>query len=191
MRRFLIGVLLLTAAGCSEPPQKELDQAQSAIDAARAAGAETYAAPEYADATATLAKARASIDERDYRQALSFALAARQRADEASRLVPEARTHAKATADAAFAAASSSAVRLESSLRAAEAAKVPARELHAPRATLATARTSLQEARILLDHGNFTEATPALLAVRKKLDLAAAEVTSIPPRAKAGKGSRR
>src|SRR4051812_17686471 len=57
VRRLLIGLLLLTAAGCSEPPQKEIDQAQSAIDAAHAAGADRYAAEEYAGATSTLQKA--------------------------------------------------------------------------------------------------------------------------------------
>ena len=36
--------LLLLATACSEPPHKELDRAQGAIDAARAAGAEQYAA---------------------------------------------------------------------------------------------------------------------------------------------------
>ena len=32
-----------SCAGCSEPPQKEIDRAQGAVDAARAAGAEQYA----------------------------------------------------------------------------------------------------------------------------------------------------
>jgi hypothetical protein len=47
-------VLLCTialCAACSEPPQKEIDRAQGAIDAARAAGAERYATAEFAAAT--------------------------------------------------------------------------------------------------------------------------------------------
>jgi len=37
----LLAVLVVTA--CGEPPNKEMDQAQGAIDAARAAGADRYA----------------------------------------------------------------------------------------------------------------------------------------------------
>src|SRR5207302_10523983 len=71
VRRLLIAVLLLAATGCSEPPQKEIDQAQAAVDLARTAGAEIYATEEYAAAAAGLQKAHASVDQRDYRQALS------------------------------------------------------------------------------------------------------------------------
>jgi hypothetical protein len=191
VRPFLIGLLLLAAAGCSEPPQKEIDQAQSAIDAARAAGADRYAADDFAGATATLQKAHASVEQRDYRQALSYAIDARQRAIEASRLVPEARARAKTAADAAATAASERADHLETVLRAAADAKVPARELHAPRETLAAARTSLQEARSLADKGNFGEAAAALAGVREKLDAAGKTVASIPQRPKAAKGRKR
>lgn len=191
MRRLLIGLLLITIAGCSEPPQKEIDQAQSAVDAARAAGADKYAAEEYSGAAATLQKARDSVEQRDYRQALSYALDARQRALEASHLVPEARTRAKTSAEAAFKAASEQAGRLENAIRSAEEQKVPARELRAPRQTLSAARSALQEARILLDRGNYAEAAASLSPVREKLELATKAVASIPPRPKPGKGRKR
>jgi predicted S18 family serine protease len=191
VRRLLIGLLLLIAAGCSEPPQKEIDQAQSAIDAARAAGADKYATEEYSGATATLQKARDSVEQRDYRQALSYALDARQRALEASHLVPEARARAKTAAEAAFTVTSDQAARLEAAIRSAEAQKVPARELRAPRQTLGAARGSLQEARILLDRGNYAEAAAALPAVRGKLELATKAVTSIPPPPKRAKSRKR
>ena len=45
-RRLLACALLLCAA-CSEPPQKEIDRAQGAIDAARAAGADQYAPDDF------------------------------------------------------------------------------------------------------------------------------------------------
>ena len=96
----LISLLLLAAAGCSEPPQKEIDQAQAAVDLARTAGAETYAAEEYAAAVAGLQKAHAAVEQRDYRQALSYAIDARQRAQNAR--PPgrrRARTRARAPAE--------------------------------------------------------------------------------------------
>lgn len=191
MRRLLIGLLLITIAGCSEPPQKEIDQAQSAVDAARAAGADKYAAEEYSGAATTLQKARDSVEQRDYRQALSYALDARQRALEASHLVPEARARAKTSAEAAFKATSEQAGRLENAIRNAEEQKVPARELRAPRQTLSAARSALQEARTLLDRGNYAEAAASLPPVREKLELATKGVASIPPRPRPGKGRKR
>jgi hypothetical protein len=191
VRRLLIGLLLLVAAGCSEPPQKEIDQAQSAVEAARAAGADKYAADEYTGATTTLQKARDSVDQRDYRQALSYALDARQRALEASRLVPEARTRAKAAAEAAVNEVSERANRLDAAIRAAEAQKVPARELRGPQQASSAARRSLQEARMLLERGNYAEAAAVLPPVREKLELATKTVASIPPRAKPAKGRKR
>jgi hypothetical protein len=191
VRRLLLVILLLCAAGCSEPPQKEIDQAQAALDAARAAGADKYAPDEYSGADATIQKARAAVDQRDYRQALSYALDARQRALEASRLVPEARTHAKTAAEAVFKTTSDRATHLETLLHTAEEAKVPARDLNGPRKTLAAAHQSLQEARILIDAGNFTEATSALAKVRENLDLGVASIESIPPRPRPTKGKKR
>lgn len=195
MRRLLIGVLLLVAAGCSEPPQKEIDQAQSAIDAARAAGADKEsvdkdAAAEYADAVTTLQKAHASVDQRDYRQALSYALDARQRAVEATRLVADARSHAKAAAEAVYKEDSDRAARLDALLHAADEARMPPHELRDPRATLDAARSSLQEARMLLDKGNSAEAAAALSGVREKLDVAVKTMEQISPHAKAGKSRR-
>ena len=191
MSRLCFVVLLLLAAGCSEPPQKEIDQARAAIDAARAAGADTYAADEYAGAQATLQKARASVEQRDYRQALSYALDARQRALEAARLVPEARTRAQAAAETAFKAVNSRAAELNTLLRQAEGAKIPARELRAPDEALATARASLQEARKLIDAGNFAEASAAMPKVRENLDIAVETVQSIPQRSRPAKGKKR
>jgi len=54
MRRLSALLLpLALVAACSAPPQKELDMAQGALDAARAAGAEQYAVQEYSAASST------------------------------------------------------------------------------------------------------------------------------------------
>jgi hypothetical protein len=191
VRRLLLAVLLLAAAGCSEPPQKEIDQAQSAIDAARSAGADHYAADEYAGATATLDKAHASVEQRDYRQALSYALDARQRALEAARLVPDARAKAKASAEATLKSTAERVSHLETVLHAAERAKIPARELRSARQTLAAAQTTMQEARRLVDQGNFEGAAAGLPRVRENVDAAASAVASIPQHATPVKKRRR
>jgi hypothetical protein len=66
----------LFAAACSEPPSKEMNQAQGAIDAARAAGAEQYAADELKAAVDALAQYEVAVTARDYRLALAHALVA-------------------------------------------------------------------------------------------------------------------
>ena len=177
----LIGLLLLFAlAGCSEPPQKEIDEARSAIDAAQAAGAAIYAAEEYAGAAAALEKARGSVDQRDYRQALNYAIDARQRAIEASRLVPDARARAKASADDELKKTADSVAHLESVLRAARDAGASAQELRGSRETLDAAKRVLQEARTALEARKYAEANGQLRGVREKIDSAARTVSSIP-----------
>ena len=187
MPRLLILLLLLLVAACSEPPQKEIDQAQSAIDAARAAGAEKYAADTYSGAAATLQKARDAVNERDYRQALSYAIDARQRATEAAQAVVEAKAREKSDAEREFRSDADRETRLESVLREAETSRVPAQQLRAAREAVDSARLSLQETRKLLDAGNYTEASTALAGVREKIDLAATAMESFPQHGKAGK----
>jgi cytochrome c biogenesis protein ResB len=190
VRALSIGLLLLALAGCSEPPQKEIDEAKSAIDAAQAAGAQQYATAEYAGAVATLEKARVSVTERDYRQALSYAIDARQRAIEASRLVPETRTRLKAEAETELKKASDSVAHLDSVLRAAGDAGVRAQELLPPHDALLAAKRVLQEARTALDAGKYAEANAMLRGVREKLDAEAKRLASIPQRPRSGKGRR-
>jgi hypothetical protein len=179
----VIGLLLLfvTAAGCSEPPQKEIDQAQGAIEAARAAGADRYATAEFTAATSSLDKSRDAVDQRDYRQALNYAIDSRQRAVEASRLAVEGRTRAKHDAEAAYGEAATRANRLQAMLRTAETGGTPARLLKSGQASLRNARTTLQKASATITAGNFEEATGMLTEVRGKLDAAIAEAQKIPP----------
>jgi len=57
-----------------------MDQAQGALDAARAAGAERYATAEYQAAATALKNAQDAVAQRDYRLALNHALDSRERA---------------------------------------------------------------------------------------------------------------
>jgi Domain of unknown function (DUF4398) len=76
-RRKIHRVLLIPAlilAGCtpSKPPNVGLGDAARALDAARAAGAPTYAPMELRNAEDRLSQARASVDKRDYDDARSL-----------------------------------------------------------------------------------------------------------------------
>ena len=74
----LLAALLIS--GCESPPNKEMDQAQGAIDAAVAAGADKYATTEYSAATDALKNANNAVAARDYRLALNFALESHEHA---------------------------------------------------------------------------------------------------------------
>lgn len=183
MRRLLvIGCLLLFAAGCSEPPQKEIDQAQSALDAARSAGADKYATAEFTAAASSLDKARAAVDQRDYRQALNYAIDARQRSTDAARQAAGGKAQARREAESAYGETVTRANRLQSMLHGAASGGVPARALRPAEGVLRNARSDLQEASASISAGNYEDATKVLLGVRGKLDAAITQVQNIPPR---------
>ena len=85
---FLVAFLV---AGCTSPPNKEMDQAQGAIDAARAAGADRYAATEFAAANTALKNANEAAQQGDYRLALNHALDSREQATNAARVAADTR----------------------------------------------------------------------------------------------------
>ena len=106
MRRLsVVACAWLLSAACSAPPQKEIDRAQGALDAARAAGADTYAAQELQAATAALQQSHDAVAQRDYRLALSRALDANERALEAAKQAADGKARARSEAEGALAAA--------------------------------------------------------------------------------------
>ena len=148
MRRVAVAIctlFLLTA--CSAPPQKEIDRAQGAIDAARAAGAEQYAPEPFTAATTAMQETHEAVQQRDYRLALSRAIDANERALEAARQAANGKAKAQSEADAAIARASNAARQLDERLKVAESMRVPARELETARKARADAERALQEAR--------------------------------------------
>ena len=172
----------IIATGCSEPPQKEIDQAQSALEAARGAGADRYATAEFAAAQSSLDKARAAVEQRDYRQALNYALDSRQRAAEAGRAAEEGKSRAKRDVEALYGEAATCANRLQTALRTAESSGVPAKALQGSQASLRDDRASLQKASAAISAGNYEEASGMLTEVRGKLDAAIVKVAKIPPK---------
>src|SRR5262250_2964899 len=105
--RALLPLVLVAAiaSACAEPPDREIQQAQSAIEAARAAGADVYAHDEFAAAQTALKNANDAVTQRDYRLALNNALDARERAQNAAKEAGERKIVARGDADRAIAAA--------------------------------------------------------------------------------------
>ncbi|PYR56146.1 MAG: hypothetical protein DMF85_17520 [Acidobacteria bacterium] len=182
MRRLLLILPVILTAACSEPPQKELNQAQGAIDAARAAGAEQYAKDEYSAAASSLQKAHDAVDQRDYRQALSYALDARERAQDAARAAADGKAAARSKAESSIIALSSEVKRLDAKIKAAEAARVAPRDLHGARAAEQDARNALQEAGTSLAKGDYKAAGDAVAGQTGRIDAAIKALDTAPAR---------
>jgi hypothetical protein len=90
-RACLACLLVVLATACTSPPNKEMDQAQGAIDAARAAGADRYAPTEFTAATTALNNATAAVAQGDYRLALNHAIDSREQAQNAARVAADTR----------------------------------------------------------------------------------------------------
>jgi hypothetical protein len=160
----LVGAVIVTA--CAEPPTREISQAQGALDAARAAGAEAYARTEFHAADAALKKAHASVVERDYRQALSYALEAREQARTAAREASAAR--ARAATDVATAI--QGAANTVDAARKRLATPATSREVRARLAPLLDdLARQLQEARSAVAAGDYARAAERTRAVQNRL----------------------
>jgi hypothetical protein len=153
--------VVLTVA-CSAPPQKEIDRAQQAVDAAKAAGAEQYAPESFTEATAALQQSHEAVNQRDYRLALSRAVDASDRAQEAARAAAENKAKARSQAEAAVNAVNALVMHLQARLKVAEEVRVPSRELAPARATLKESEGALQKARALLAAENYPAAIQAV-----------------------------
>jgi hypothetical protein len=146
-----------TACG-DDPPDKEIQQAQQAIDTARAAEADRYAADEFTGATDALKRAQAAVVARDYRQALSDAIDARDRAQTAAKDGAEKKAAAKVEVDRALHNAALAIVDARATLRTAETSRRPARVVAPLRRWIAEAETHVQEARTAFERGDYQDA---------------------------------
>lgn len=86
MKRVILPVMLTLGvigggAGCSRPPTEELMQAEAALQAAQAEGAEDYAPNDFKAAAEALADAKSKTESRDYDAARTSAVEAKQKAD--------------------------------------------------------------------------------------------------------------
>jgi hypothetical protein len=191
MRR-LAGVLcvLLLCTACSEPPQKEIDQAQGAIDAARAAGADRYAEESFTAATTALQQAHDAVAQRDYRTALSRAVDANERALQAAKEAADGKAAARSEAERAVTMVGAAVQRLEARIKLAETARLPARDLASSRRTLADAQRALQEARAAIASEDYLSVPAALKEVPA---LITAQISALDQAtaARAGRGQRR
>jgi hypothetical protein len=165
----LLFASMLLVAACAEPPSKEMNQAQGAIDAARAAGAEEYAADELANAINTLKQSEAAVTARDYRLALAHALDSREYAQNAAKAAVDGRAKARGDAERVIAEVATLVERLETRLEDPEIARLPRRARTAPADALATANKALQEARAALKNEEYAKVLADINGLHSRL----------------------
>ena len=146
-----------------------MNQAQGAIETARAAGADRYASEEYGAAVAALEKSREMATQRDYRQALNFALDARERAVDAARTGAERMAQVRSEAETAVRTAAQTIqiaeARAKSSGPARAADKTPA----PLRDAITQAEKDLQEARTAISRQDYTPARDLARAIDQRV----------------------
>lgn len=172
----LIFCVVLCSSACGEPPSREMDQAQGAIDAARAAGADRYATEEYDAAVAALKQAQEAVAQRDYRLALNHALDSRERAQNAAKEAASQQATLRSGAERRLSEVTAMLAQANQRLKIAEAARVPRRSLDAPRAAIAIAGTSLQKAGTGISEGDYQASQKQLSDTAMQLRAVIAEL---------------
>jgi len=163
-------VFALFIAACAEPPNKEMDQAQGAIDAAHAAGADRYAATEYTAATDALKRAQAAVAQGDYRQALNEALDSREHAQNAAREAAEARAQLRGEVERDMAQIASLIAEANTRLAAASRSRASRRVIDAPRRELAAVNERVQKAGAAMKADDYLTARTALQGVKERIE---------------------
>ncbi len=164
-----------------------MDQAQGAIDAARAAGADRYATAQFQAAVQALASAHTAVELRDYRLALNHALDSRERAQNAAKQAATQQGVLRGEAERRLGQVTALLDQTRQRLKAAETARVPRRSLVTARIAIGDAEGSLQKAGTDIQEGNYRESQDRLAESAKKLQSAIAEIdTATKGRPKAG-----
>ncbi len=172
------GLAALLLAGCAAPPNQEIGDAQNALKAARAAGAERYAPESYAAAADAYRVANEAVMAGDYRLALNRAIESRDHAQTAIRTAEVAQAEARREAQRQFEDLQAQVAQLAADTEAAGSTRAVRRALNDVRETLTLAGKALQEAGAALDRDDIDAAQATMADVRVRLDAAAADLAA-------------
>ena len=167
---------LSLSIACATPPTREMDQAQGAIDAARAAGADRFAVEQYEAAVKALESAQQAVGQRDYRLALNYALDSRDRAQRSAKEAASQQAVLRSASERRLSEVTALLDRAEQQLKAADAARVPRRATTTARTAITAAEASLQKAGTSIQEGNYSVSQEQLAESAAKLQSAMAEI---------------
>lgn len=169
---FGVGVMMTLFAGCAEPPQQEIDAAKAAIEAAKAAEADTYAASEHQAAQDSLSAAIAEIDAqsrefalfRSYDKASSLLKASTSAATMAAQQAVENKARMQTEVQELMTQVQTALEQTKGLLMQAPRGKESQAALESIKQDLATVESSLPEITILINNTQLFEARDRLKA---------------------------
>ena len=171
LRRVAIATVLAVASvRCSVgPPEKERFQAEGALAAASAADAAIYAPEQLKTAQDALAQYDAAVAARDYRQALSLALAARDGAYEAVKQASNEKAAARGQAEQLVAELEGLTKTATGRLAGVGGPRPSGQAAERIRGALRNAASALQEARTRVERQDYRGASASVQPVRDLL----------------------
>ena len=163
-----LAIVLLTIS-CADPPHKEMDQAQGAIDAARAAGAEQYAAAEFTAATQALKQSNEAVTARDYRLALNYALESREQAQNAARTAADTRAKLRGDVERSIAEAKSLIAQARARMDGPSGAQIPRATRRTVQSRLKQLEGELQKVDASVQAEKYMEADQLLMGIKQRI----------------------
>ena len=163
-----LAIVVLTIS-CADPPHKEMDQAQGAIDAARAAGAEQYAAAEFTAATQALKQSNEAVTARDYRLALNYALESREQAQNAARTAADTRAKLRGDVERSIAEAKSLIAQARARMDGPSGAQIPRATRRTAQSRLKQLEGELQKVDASVQAEKYMEADQLLTGIKQRI----------------------
>jgi Domain of unknown function (DUF4398) len=167
-RAGLACLLVVFATACTSPPNKEMDQAQGAIDAARAAGADRYAITEFAAATTALQNANDAVEQGDYRLALNHAIDSREQAQNAARVAADTRARVRGEVERSIAEVNALITQVNTWIASPAAARTP-RTRRTAQQVVTTSSAEVQKAGSAMQSEDYAGAQKLLAATKERL----------------------
>lgn len=162
-------LFLFFLTACAAPPNKELDRAQGAIDAAKAAGADRYAPDEYAAAVNALKLANDAVAQRDYRLALNHALDSHTRAQNAASEGAGNRARIRGEVEREMAEIAALLAQANARVAGADTARVPRPIVADARQRLSEVNDDVQKAGEAMKGDDYLAAQPSLQGVKERI----------------------
>lgn len=179
--RWLLVALPLLCAACAAPPNKEIADAQNALKAAQAGGAEQYTPTEYAEAVDAYRRANLAVTGGDYRLALNYALESREHAQNASRESADANVRARDEVQHLMNDVASLLAKTVALTEEVERTNASHRVVREARQSLAQVNGDVQKASAAMAVKNYVGARPLLLGVKARLEKTIASVERVLP----------
>ena len=174
-------LVALFVIACAAPPNKEMDRAQGAIDAARAAGADRYAPDEYAAAVNSLKLAEDAIAQRDYRLALNHALESHTHAENAAREGASNRARVRSEVEREMAEIAGLLAQANARVTGAGSSRVPRRIVADAQRRLSQINDDVQKAGEAMKKDDYLAAQPLLMGVKQRIESVIAAINNAMP----------